>query len=58
VLCEERLRVTEAYYLVYPKRSEGHSGVSRFREWLLAEAKDYEEGLGDGTRLGAWRYLP
>jgi LysR family glycine cleavage system transcriptional activator len=58
VLCQERLRVTEAYYLVYPKRSETHSGVTRFRDWLLAEAKEYEAGLGDGSRLGVERYLP
>ncbi|QWT19886.1 LysR family transcriptional regulator [Bacillus sp. NP157] len=46
VLCKERMRVAEAYYLVYPKRSEAHSGFGRLRQWLLAEAADYESGLG------------
>jgi LysR family transcriptional regulator, glycine cleavage system transcriptional activator len=31
----------EAYYLVYPPRSEDHRGVMTFREWLLGEAGDY-----------------
>jgi LysR family transcriptional regulator, glycine cleavage system transcriptional activator len=31
----------EAYYLVYPQRSEEHRGVSTFREWLLGEAEAY-----------------
>jgi len=48
VLCKERLRVAEAYYLVYPKRSESHSGVTRFRDWLLGEAREYEAGITDG----------
>ena len=48
VLCKERLRVAEAYYLVYPKRSESHSGVTRFRDWLMGEAREYEAGITDG----------
>lgn len=51
VLCKERMRVTEAYYLVYPKRSESHGGVAKFREWLLAEAAEYEAGLAEGSPL-------
>jgi LysR family transcriptional regulator, glycine cleavage system transcriptional activator len=31
----------EAYYLVYPPRSEDHRGMSTFREWLLGEADAY-----------------
>ena len=43
VLGERYLPVPEpeAYYLVYPPRSEDHRGVSTFREWLLGEADDY-----------------
>jgi LysR family glycine cleavage system transcriptional activator len=53
VLCKERMRVAEAYYLVYPKRSEAHTGVARFREWLLAEAAEYEAGIKHGLPLPA-----
>ena len=53
VLCKERLRVAEAYYLVYPKRSESHSGVSRFRDWLMGEAREYEAGIQDGMPMPA-----
>ncbi|MDR6643806.1 LysR family glycine cleavage system transcriptional activator [Luteibacter sp. 1214] len=53
VLCKERLRVAEAYYLVYPKRSESHSGVGRFREWLLGEAREYEARITDAAPLPA-----
>jgi LysR family glycine cleavage system transcriptional activator len=31
----------EAYYLVYPPRSEDHRGMSTFRAWLLEEAQTY-----------------
>ena len=47
------MRVAEAYYLVYPKRSEAHTGVARFREWLLAEAAEYEAGIKHGLPLPA-----
>lgn len=53
VLCKERMRVSEAYYLAYPKRSELHCGVAKFREWLLAEAAVYEAGLVEGGPLPA-----
>jgi len=53
VLCKERLKVAEAYYLVYPKRSESHGGVMRFRDWLLGEAREYEAGIADGVPLPA-----
>ncbi|MBB3227940.1 LysR family glycine cleavage system transcriptional activator [Luteibacter sp. Sphag1AF] len=46
VLCEERLRVAEAYYLVYPRRSESHAGVAAFRDWLREEAACHEAGIG------------
>lgn len=43
VLGDRYLRVAEpeAYYLVYPPRSEDHRGMSTFREWLLGEADAY-----------------
>lgn len=53
VLCKERMRVAEAYYLVYPKRSESHGGVMKVRDWLMAEAADYEAGIADGKPLPA-----
>ena len=53
VLCKERMRVAEAYYLVHPKRSEPHAGFSRLREWLLAEAADYESGIAENRALPA-----
>lgn len=53
VLCKERMRVAEAYYLVYPKRSEPHAGFTRLREWLLAEAADYEAGIAENRPLPA-----
>jgi LysR family transcriptional regulator, glycine cleavage system transcriptional activator len=53
VLCKERMRVAEAYYLVYPKRSEPHAGFSQLREWLLAEAADYEAGIAENRSLPA-----
>jgi LysR family glycine cleavage system transcriptional activator len=31
----------EAYYLVYPPRSEDHRGMGTFRAWLLEEAQTY-----------------
>jgi LysR family transcriptional regulator, glycine cleavage system transcriptional activator len=31
----------EAYYLVYPSRSEDHLGMGTFRKWLLGEADAY-----------------
>lgn len=45
VLCEQRLRVAEAYYLVYPRRTEQHAGFLRLREWLLAEAAEHRRRL-------------
>lgn len=53
VLCKERMRVAEAYYLVYPKRSESHGGVMKVRDWLMAEAADYEAGIADGKPMPA-----
>ncbi|HEY1588219.1 MAG TPA: LysR substrate-binding domain-containing protein [Rhodanobacter sp.] len=41
VLGDHYLRVEEAYWLVYPPRSQEHRGLQLFREWLLAEADDY-----------------
>jgi LysR family transcriptional regulator, glycine cleavage system transcriptional activator len=43
VLGDRYLRVPEpeAYYLVYPPRSEDHLGMATFREWLLGEADAY-----------------
>lgn len=41
VLGDRYLPVTDAYWLVYPPRSQEHRGLQHFREWLLAEADDY-----------------
>ncbi|WP_158882573.1 LysR substrate-binding domain-containing protein [Rhodanobacter sp. L36] len=41
VLGDRYLPVEEAYWLVYPPRSQEHRGFLLFREWLLAEADDY-----------------
>jgi DNA-binding transcriptional LysR family regulator len=41
VLGDRYLRVEEAYWLVYPPRSQEHRGLQLFREWLLVEAEDY-----------------
>ena len=41
VLGSHYLPVPEAYWLVYPPRSQEHRGLLTFREWLLAEADDY-----------------
>jgi LysR family glycine cleavage system transcriptional activator len=53
VLCKERMRVAEAYYLVSPKRSTSHAGFGKVRDWLLAEAADYEAGITEGQPLPA-----
>lgn len=41
-LFDARLKAEYAHYLVYPPRSESHRGLSAFRDWLLAEAREYE----------------
>lgn len=41
VLGDRYLPVPEAYYLVYPPRSEDHRGVGTFREWIRSEADSY-----------------
>ena len=41
VLGDHYLPVEDAYWLVYPPRSQEHRGLQVFREWLLAEAEDY-----------------
>ncbi|RKH10063.1 LysR family transcriptional regulator [Corallococcus sp. CA053C] len=40
-LFSERLKTDRAHHLVYPPRSDDHTGLAAFREWLLAEARDY-----------------
>jgi len=45
VLGESYLAVKEAYWLVYPPRSQEHRGLQLFREWLLAEADDYRRQM-------------
>ncbi|GGY32346.1 biotin transporter BioY [Rhodanobacter panaciterrae] len=56
VLGESYLAVKEAYWLVYPPRSQEHRGLQLFREWLLAEADDYGRQMSafrpDDTPLG------
>ncbi len=41
VLGNSYLAVKEAYWLVYPPRSQEHRGLQRSRDWLLAEAAEY-----------------
>jgi len=41
VLGERYLPIHEAYWLVYPPRSQEHRGLQVFRDWLLAEAEAY-----------------
>jgi len=41
VLGDRYLPIHEAYWLVYPPRSEEHRGLQVFREWLLGEAEAY-----------------
>jgi LysR family glycine cleavage system transcriptional activator len=41
-LFDARLKAEFAHYLVYPPRSASHRGLAAFRDWLLAEARDYE----------------
>jgi LysR family glycine cleavage system transcriptional activator len=56
VLGNHYLRVEEAYWLVYPPRSQEHRGLQLFREWLLAEAEDYRAQMSafrpDDTTVG------
>ena len=47
LLFEQRLQAEFAHHLVYPSRSEDHAGLVAFRDWLLAEARDYARR--DGT---------
>jgi LysR family transcriptional regulator, glycine cleavage system transcriptional activator len=49
VLGDRYLPVPEAYYLVYPPRSEDHRGMATFRQWLLEEAQTYER------QMPAWK---
>ena len=48
VLGRNYLPVQEAYWLVYPPRSQEHRGLQSFREWLLAEAGTYR------AQMSAW----
>ncbi|OOG40214.1 LysR substrate-binding domain-containing protein [Rhodanobacter sp. C05] len=56
VLGKNYLAVKEAYWLVYPPRSQEHRGLQLFREWLLAEADDYRRQMSafrpDDTAVG------
>ena len=45
VLGHNYMPVPEAYWLVYPPRSQEHRGLQAFREWLLAEAKTFREQM-------------
>jgi LysR family glycine cleavage system transcriptional activator len=44
-LSKHRLKSDYAHYLVYPARSEHHSGLTAFRDWLLAQAHSYTATL-------------
>ncbi|HEV2620840.1 MAG TPA: LysR substrate-binding domain-containing protein [Frateuria sp.] len=41
VLGERFMPTEEAYWLVYPPRSEEHGGLAVFRQWVMAEAERY-----------------
>ena len=41
VLGERFMPTEEAYWLVYPPRSEEHGGMAVFRQWVMAEAERY-----------------
>jgi LysR family glycine cleavage system transcriptional activator len=51
LLTDERLRAEYAHYLVYPERAVDHPGLRVFREWILAEARSYQDN-GCGCPLG------
>lgn len=53
VLGDDYLPVPEAYWLVYPPRSQDHRGLQLFREWLLAEAETYCRQLPRGRKTRA-----
>ena len=40
-LFAQRLKSDYAHYLVHPERSSRHAGLMAFRDWLLAEARQY-----------------
>jgi LysR family transcriptional regulator, glycine cleavage system transcriptional activator len=44
ILGQRQMPVQQAYWLVYPPRSQEHPGLQVFREWLLAEATEYCKG--------------
>ncbi len=60
VLGDRYLRVEEAYWLVYPPRSQEHRGLQVFRDWLRAEAEDYCQQMPvlsrDDTRSRLMRF--
>jgi LysR family glycine cleavage system transcriptional activator len=43
-LSPQRLKSEFAHYLVYPSRSEEHGGLQAFRDWIVAQAHEYEAG--------------
>jgi DNA-binding transcriptional LysR family regulator len=45
VLGGNYLPVADAYWLVYPQRSQEHRGLQVFRDWLRAEAEDYGQQM-------------
>lgn len=46
-LSECRLKSDFSHYLVYPPRSAEHPGLKSFRAWLLKEAREYADRIGD-----------
>ena len=44
-LSPQRLKSDYAHYLVYPPRSDAHTGLAAFRDWLLIQARSYKAGL-------------
>ncbi|KFN42432.1 LysR substrate-binding domain-containing protein [Arenimonas oryziterrae] len=50
-LSKQRLRAEFSHYLVMPPRSEKRQSVRLFRDWLLAQARQYAKQVGGETRL-------
>ena len=45
MLGDRYMKIPEAYFLVYPPRSESHAGLRLFREWIRGEAVSYQAAI-------------
>ena len=52
-LFAQRLKSDYAHYLVHPERSSRHAGLMAFRDWLLAEARQYVAQDVHAVHVGA-----